>query len=112
LINETRLNGFKIEDDDILFLEKHGDTVCIPNNKLHFYGAIREGEDFCHIAIRNMYKIDEKMDARKRAENKWQHEMIRAETGSEDPEVIKRISNEISQTIHTAISQKLQNNIK
>ena len=75
---------------------------------MHFHGAIREGEDFCHIAIRNMYKIDEKTGARKRAENKWQPDMIRAETGSEDPEVIKRISNEISQTIHTAIPQKLQ----
>ena len=112
LIKGTGVNGFKIEDGDILFLEKQGDTVCVPNNKLHFHGAIREGEDFSHIAIRKMYKVDETTGSTKRAENKWQYDMICEQTGTKDVEVIKRISNQIAQIIDTAISQKLQNEIK
>ena len=111
-INGTRVNEFKIEDDNILFLEKEGDTVCIPNNKLHFHGAIRRGEDFSHIAIRKLYKIDETTGSIKRAENKWEYDLISEETGTRDPKVIKRITNEIAQRIQTAISQKLQNDIK
>jgi hypothetical protein len=112
LINGTRVNEFKVGDDDILFLEKEGDTVCIPNNKLHFHGAIRSGEDFSHIAIRKLYKIDETRGSIKRAENKWEYDLIYEEKGTRDPEVIKRITNEIAQRIQTAISQKLQNDIK
>jgi quercetin dioxygenase-like cupin family protein len=112
LINATRVTEFKIEDLDILFLEKAGDTVCIPNNKLHFHGAIREGEDFSHIAIRKMYKLDEITKSTKRAENKWEYDLISEEKGTIAPEVLKRIKNEIAQKVQTAITQKLRNDVK
>jgi quercetin dioxygenase-like cupin family protein len=112
LINGNSINEFIIEDDDILFLEKEGDTVCIPNNKLHFHGAIRKGEDFSHIAIRKLHKTDPTTGSIKRAENKWEYDLIPEETGVRDPEAINRIADEISRRIQTAISQRLQNSIK
>jgi quercetin dioxygenase-like cupin family protein len=112
LINGDSINEFKIEDGNILFLEKEGDTVCIPNNKLHFHGAIKKGEDFSHIAIRKLHKIDETTGSIKRAENKWEYDLISDEISSRDSEVIKRITNKIAQRIQTAISEKLQNEIK
>ena len=40
LIHGTSLMKFEIDDNDIIFFEKEGDTVCIPANTLHFHGAI------------------------------------------------------------------------
>jgi quercetin dioxygenase-like cupin family protein len=112
LINGTSLNNFNIEDKDILFLENEGDTVRIPRNKLHFHGAITKGEDFSHIAIRKLYKIDKTTGSVTRAENKWEYDMICEETSTRDPATIKRITNEIAQRIHIAISNKLHSNTK
>ena len=88
-----------------MLLENIGDTVCIPSK---FHGAIRKGEDFSHIAVRKLYKVDESTRSVTKAENKWEYDMISKETNTEEPEIIKRITNEIADTIHVAISNKIQ----
>jgi quercetin dioxygenase-like cupin family protein len=99
---------FEIGDTDITFFESEGDTICIPSNKLHFHGAIR-GENFSHIAIRKMYKMDNTAETIKRAENKWEYDLISEETGNNDPQEIKKIATEISKKVQIAVSKKLEN---
>jgi hypothetical protein len=43
----------------------------------------------------------------KKAENKWQYDLISEEIGNKDPEDIKRVEKEIAEKIQTAISKKL-----
>ena len=92
----------------MIFFEKEGDTVCIPANTLHFHGAIN-GETFSHIAIMKKFKINgENAGASiKKAENKWEYDLISEEIGNNDPEGIKRVSKEIAEKIQIAISKKL-----
>jgi quercetin dioxygenase-like cupin family protein len=109
LIKEgMRVTKFEIGDTDITFFESEGDTICIPSNKLHFHGAIR-GENFSHIAIRKMYKMDNTAETIKRAENKWEYDLISEETGNNDPQEIKKIATEIAKKVQIAISKKLEN---
>jgi hypothetical protein len=75
---------------------------------LHFHGAIRKGEDFSHIAVRKLCKIDESTRSVTGAENKWEYDMISKETNTKEPKIIKRITNEIADKIHVAISNKIQ----
>jgi hypothetical protein len=42
----------------------------------------------------------------KRAENKWEYDLLSKEIGNSDPEGIKRAAKEILQKIQTAISNK------
>ncbi|HET7390772.1 MAG TPA: hypothetical protein VFJ51_08100, partial [Nitrososphaeraceae archaeon] len=98
----------EIGDTDITFFESEGDTICIPSNKLHFHGAIR-GKNFSHIAIRKMYKMDNTAETIKRAENKWEYDLISEETGSNDPQEIRKIATEIAKKVQIAISKKLKN---
>lgn len=108
LIHGTSLTKFEIDDNDIIFFEKEGDTVCIPANTLHFHGAII-GETFSHIAIMKKFKINGENagGAIKKAENKWEYDLISEEIGNNDPEGIKRVSKEIAEKIQIAISKKL-----
>jgi quercetin dioxygenase-like cupin family protein len=100
------VSKFEIGDIDITFFESEGDTICVPSNKLHFHGAIR-GENFSHIAIRKMYKIDKTAETIKRAENKWEYDLISEET--DDQQEIKKIATEIAKKVQIAISKKLEN---
>ena len=75
---------------------------------MHFHGAIRRGEDFSHIAVRKLYKVDESTLAVRGAENKWEYDIISKETNAKEPEILKRITNEIVDKIHVAISNKIQ----
>jgi hypothetical protein len=68
---------------------------------LHFHGAIRKGEDFSHIVVRKLYKVDESTLSVTRAENKWEYDMISKETNTKEPEIIKRITT-------VTISNKIQ----
>jgi len=111
LINGNSIKEFKIEDNDIMLPENIGDTVCIPSNKLHLHGAIRKGEDFSHIAIRKLYEVDESTRSVTKAENKWEYDRVSKETNTKEPEIIKRITNEIADKIHIAISNKIQSKI-
>jgi quercetin dioxygenase-like cupin family protein len=108
LIHGTSLMKFEIDDNDIIFFEKEGDTVCIPANTLHFHGAII-GETFSHIAIMKKFKTNRESagGAIKKAENKWEYDLISEEIGNKDPESIKRVAKEIAEKIQTAISKKL-----
>jgi hypothetical protein len=94
----------------VIFLAKEGDTVCIPANKLHFHGAVA-GETFSHIAIRKKFKTNGTNDAEslKRAENKWEYDLISEEIGNSDSESIKRVAKEIVQKVQNTISKKLEN---
>jgi quercetin dioxygenase-like cupin family protein len=102
LIQGTRVSKFEIDDNDMIFLEKVGDTVCIPANKLHFHGAIN-GDTFSHIAIRKKFKANG--ESIKRAENKWEYDLISEEIGNKDPEGIKKVAKEIAEKIQMAISK-------
>ena len=108
LIHGTSITKFEIDDNDLILFEKEGDTVCIPANTLHFHGAIN-GETFSHIAIMKKFKINgENAGASiKKAENKWEYDLISEEIGYNDPEGIKRVSKEIAEKIQIAISKKL-----
>lgn len=112
LIKGGSVTKFGIDGNDIIFLEKEGDTVCIPANKLHFHGAIR-GESFSHIAIRKMYKLNNRANGGDtnitKADNKWEYDLIPNEIGNNDPQAIEKITKEIAKKIQTAISQKLEN---
>lgn len=106
--NNNNITKFEIDDDDIIFFKEEGDTVCIPANKLHFHGAIIGAEDFSHIAIRNMYKSNTSDgETKRRAENKWEYDLISEEIGSKDPEAINKIAKEIAKKIQMVISKKL-----
>ena len=61
----------------------------------------KKGEDFSHIAVRKLYKVDESTLSVTRAENKWEYDMISKETNTKEPEIIKRITT-------VAISNKIQ----
>jgi quercetin dioxygenase-like cupin family protein len=113
LIKGDDLTKFRIDDNNIIFLEKEGDTVCIPANRLHFHGAMR-GENFSHIAIRKMYKLNNNgangNDTNiKKADNKWEYDLISEQIRNNDPQAIERITKEIAKKIQNAISQKLEN---
>ena len=108
LIQGTSITKFEIDDNDVILLEKEGDTVCVPANRLHFHGAV-DGNTFSHIAIRKKFKTNGASGAEsvKRAENKWEYDLLSQEIGNSDPEGIKRAAKEILQKIQTAISKKL-----
>lgn len=108
LINGTGVTKFEINDDDIIFFENEGDTVCIPANKLHFHGAINRGENFSHIAIRKIHKVNGTAETVRRAENKWEYDLISEETGNKDPQEIKKIAADIARKLQNAISKKLR----
>lgn len=107
-INGTGVTKFEINDDDIIFFENEGDTICIPANKLHFHGAIKTGENFSHIAIRKIYKVNGTDGTVRRAENKWEYDLIPEETGNKDPQEIKKIAADIARKLQNAISKKLR----
>ena len=53
-----------------------------------------------------MYKINGKSVATKRAENKWEYDLISEETGNKDPEVLKMIAKEIAEMTQIAYLKK------
>ncbi len=108
LIQGTSITRFEIGNNDLIFLDKEGDTVCVPANRLHFHGAVN-GNTFSHIAIRKKFKTNGASGAEsvKRAENKWEYDLISHEIGNSDPERIKKVAKEILQKVQTAISKKL-----
>ena len=108
-IKGSRVTECKIDDNDITILENEGDTVLIQANKIHFHGAMGR-EDFSHIAIRKMFKANVTDNTIKKADNKWQYDLISEEIGSKDPELIKKTSKQIAAKIQTAIQRKIENN--
>ena len=54
-----------------------------------------------------MYKANGTAETVKRAENKWEYDLISEETGNKDPQEIKKITAEIAEKVQIVISKKL-----
>jgi quercetin dioxygenase-like cupin family protein len=52
-----------------IFLDKIGDTVCIPPNVLHCHGSRSKEQDFSHIAIRRST-----LDNKQQAKSLWEYD--------------------------------------
>jgi quercetin dioxygenase-like cupin family protein len=106
LIKGTKVSDFEIDENDIIFFEEEGDTVCIPPNRLHFHGAISRSSgkgDFSHLAIRKMYLNNISQGVK--AKNEWECDLIAKEIGNKDPVIIKQIARNISEKIHSHIKE-------
>jgi quercetin dioxygenase-like cupin family protein len=69
-------DGDTVGDDDpkfdigkTIFLDKIGDTVCIPPNVLHCHGSRNKEQDFSHIAIRRST-----LDSKQQAKTLWEYD--------------------------------------
>jgi quercetin dioxygenase-like cupin family protein len=85
-----------------IFLDKIGDTVCIPPNVLHCHGATQEeGVDFSHIAIRRST-----LDNKQQAKSLWEYdtEAMKKVMGVMDGNTVSTILKELHVQIRKAIS--------
>jgi quercetin dioxygenase-like cupin family protein len=85
-----------------IFLDKIGDTVCIPPNVLHCHGSTREGLDFSHIAIRRST-----LDNKQQAKSLWEYdtEAMKKVMGVIDGNKVSTILKELHVQIRKAISK-------
>jgi quercetin dioxygenase-like cupin family protein len=85
-----------------IFLDKIGDTVCIPPNVLHCHGSTQEGLDFSHIAIRRST-----LDNKQQAKSLWEYdtEAMKKVMGVRDGNKVSTILKEIHVQIRKAISE-------
>jgi quercetin dioxygenase-like cupin family protein len=60
----------KFDISKTIFLDKIGDTVCIPPNVLHCHGSANKEQDFSHIAIRRST-----LDSAKQAKTLWEYDI-------------------------------------
>jgi quercetin dioxygenase-like cupin family protein len=58
----------KLDISKTIFLDKIGDTVCIPPNVLHCHGSANNEHDFSHIAIRRST-----LDGKQQAKTLWEY---------------------------------------
>jgi len=84
-----------------IFLDKIGDTVCIPPNVLHCHGSTQEGVDFSHIAIRRST-----LDNKQQAKSLWEYdtEAMKKIMGVMDGNKVSTILKELHVQIRKAIS--------
>jgi quercetin dioxygenase-like cupin family protein len=84
-----------------IFLDKIGDTVCIPPNVLHCHGSTQEGVDFSHIAIRRST-----LDNKQQAKSLWEYdtEEMKKVMGVTDGNKVSTILKELHVQIRKAIS--------
>jgi quercetin dioxygenase-like cupin family protein len=84
-----------------IFLDKIGDTVCIPPNVLHCHGSAQEGVDFSHIAIRRST-----LDNKQQAKSLWEYdtEAMKKVIGVMDGNKVAIILKELHVQIGKAIS--------
>lgn len=59
----------KFDISKTIFLDKIGDTVCIPPNILHCHGSRNKEQDFSHIAIRRSA-----LDSKQQAKTLWEYD--------------------------------------
>jgi quercetin dioxygenase-like cupin family protein len=85
-----------------IFLEKIGDTVCIPPNVLHCHGSAQRGLDFSHIAIRRST-----LDNNQQAKTLWEYdtEAMKMVMGVRDDNKVSIILKELHAEIRDAISK-------
>jgi quercetin dioxygenase-like cupin family protein len=84
-----------------IFLDKIGDTVCIPPNVLHCHGCTPQGVDFSHIAIRRST-----LDNKQPAKSLWEYdiEAMKKVMGVTDGNKVSTILKELHVQIRKAIS--------
>jgi quercetin dioxygenase-like cupin family protein len=84
-----------------IFLDKIGDTVCIPPNVLHCHGCAPQGVDFSHIAIRRST-----LDNKQPAKTLWEYdiEAMKKVMGVTDGNKVSTILKELHVQIRKAIS--------
>lgn len=98
------ISNFELKDEDLIILDKMGDTVCIPANRLHFHGSAIGNEDFSHIAIRKLYKIGN-TGSLSRAENIWEYDLLASKFN--DNNQIRTIQEEVNKKVELAVSKKI-----
>ena len=86
-------------------MSKEGDIVRIPAFKMHFHGAASK-EEFSHIAIRQMYFLDDSTKKPRRAENKWETDIILEKYGDLDSSSRREIADRIGKIIQDVIYDK------
>jgi hypothetical protein len=88
-----------------IFLDKIGDTVCIPPNVLHCHGSAQEGLDFSHIAIRRST-----LDNKQQAKTLWEYdtEAMKKVMGVTDDNKIADILKDLHAQIREVISNQKQ----
>jgi quercetin dioxygenase-like cupin family protein len=86
----------------IIFLNKIGDTVCIPPNVLHCHGSTSKEQDFSHIAIRRSI-----LDNKQQAKSLWEYdtEAMKKVMGIDDDKKVSAILNELHNKIGNIISE-------
>lgn len=104
-IKGNSITDFEIDDIDTVPMNNEGDTVHIPAFRRHFHGAI-PSEDFSHIAIRQMYFFDESTKRVRRAENKWENDLILEKIGHHDSSLGREIAAKIGQKILKVVPPK------
>jgi quercetin dioxygenase-like cupin family protein len=82
-----------------VFLDKIGDTVCIPPNVLHCHGSRNKEQDFSHIAIRRST-----LDSKQQAKTLWEYDIqamkkVMDIVDDKVPSILSDINNEIKVAI-------------
>jgi quercetin dioxygenase-like cupin family protein len=92
------------ENDDIkfdisktIFLDKIGDTVCIPPNVLHCHGSANKEHHFSHIAIRRST-----LDSKQQAKTLWEY----------DTQAMKKVMGVMDDSKVASILSDMHNKIK
>ena len=85
-----------------IFLDKIGDTVCIPPNILHCHGSAQQGLDFAHIAIRRST-----LDNNQQAKTLWEYdtEAMKMIMGIREENKVSIILEKLHAEIKDAISK-------
>jgi quercetin dioxygenase-like cupin family protein len=99
--------GDTVGDDDpkfsisrTIFLDRIGDTVCIPPNVLHCHGSANKAQDFSHIAIRRST-----LDSKQQAKTLWEYdtqamkEVMEVMDDSKVPSILSDMHNKIKMVI-------------
>jgi quercetin dioxygenase-like cupin family protein len=102
IINSDSIANFEIEDVETVPMNKEGDVVQIPAFKMHFHGAASR-EEFSHIAIRQMYFLDNSTKKIRRAENKWESDIILEKMGNLDSSSRRETADKIERIIQDVI---------
>jgi hypothetical protein len=105
IINGDSIADFDIEDIETVPLNKEGDVVQIPAFKMHFHGAASKEVFFSHIAIRQMYFLDNSTNEIRRAENKWESDIILEKYGTLDPSSRHEIADKIERVLQNVITK-------
>ena len=105
IINSESISNFDIKDIETVAMSKDGDIVRIPAFKMHFHGAASR-EEFSHIAIRQMYFLDDSTKKLRRAQNKWETDIMLEKHGDLDSSSRREIADRIGRIIQDVIYDK------